>query len=74
MTRREELIPVYLVTGFLESGKTELIHSMLKDERFTAGQKTLVICCEEGELEYDDAFSIFKKKIIYQMSLGSCLI
>ena len=60
MTRREELIPVYLVTGFLESGKTELIHSMLKDERFTAGQKTLVICCEEGEQEYDDA--LLKKR------------
>jgi len=58
MTRRNDMIPVYLVMGFLESGKTELIHSMLKDDRFTMGQRTLVVCCEEGELEYDNALMI----------------
>ena len=51
--REEEFIPVYLVTGFLESGKTTLIHSMLEDQDFSRGQKTLVLCCEEGIEEYD---------------------
>ena len=49
----QEFIPVYLITGFLESGKTTLISGMLADEDFTrrsAGgkQKTLVIVCEEA--------------------------
>ena len=51
--RREEIVPVYLVTGFLESGKTSLIHSMLEDDSFSRGQKTLILSCEEGEVPYD---------------------
>ena len=31
----QEFIPVYLITGFLESGKTTLISGMLADEDFT---------------------------------------
>ncbi len=55
----QEFIPVYLITGFLESGKTTLISGMLADEDFTrrsAGgkQKTLVIVCEEDIEEYDE--------------------
>lgn len=55
----QEFIPVYLITGFLESGKTTLIKSMLADEDFsrrsTGGkQRTLVICCEEGIEEYEE--------------------
>ena len=55
----QEFIPVYLITGFLESGKTTLINSMLQDEDFTrrstgGKQKTLVIVCEEGMEEYEE--------------------
>ena len=46
-------IPVYLFTGFLEGGKTSLIQESLEDERFNTGEKTLVILCEEGEVELD---------------------
>ncbi len=49
----QEFTPVYLITGFLESGKTQLINSMLADEGFSHGQKTLIICCEEGIEEYE---------------------
>ena len=49
----QEFIAVYLITGFLESGKTMLINNMLQDEDFSRDQKTLVICCEEGMEEYD---------------------
>ncbi len=48
-----DYIPVYMIAGFLESGKTTMILDMLKDPTFTSGEKTLVICCEEGEEEYD---------------------
>ena len=45
--------PVYLVTGFLESGKTKFIQETLQDKRFTEGERVLVIACEEGEEELD---------------------
>ena len=41
-------VPVYLFTGFLESGKTVLIQETLGDPGFTENEKTLLICCEEG--------------------------
>lgn len=51
-------IPVYLFTGFLESGKTRFIQQTMEDKRFNNGEKTLMIVCEEGEEEYDvDRFS-----------------
>ena len=45
--------PVYLFTGFLESGKTLFIQDTLEDKRFNSGEKTLLLVCEEGEEEYD---------------------
>jgi len=44
--------PVYLFAGFLESGKTQFINSILADG-FAKDDRTVLICCEEGELEYD---------------------
>ena len=46
-------IPVYLFTGFLDSGKTRFINETLSDKNFNKGEKTLVILCEEGEEEID---------------------
>ncbi len=48
-----KFVPVYLITGFIESGKTTLGLTILGNERFTNGGKTLVICCEDGEAEWD---------------------
>ena len=48
-------IPVYLVAGFLDSGKTDFINGILEDG-FARGQRTLLLCCEEGELEYNEKF------------------
>ena len=45
-------IPVYLFTGFLESGKTKFIQETLEDKRFNNGERTLLLVCEEGEEEY----------------------
>ena len=36
--RQQEIVPVYMLMGFLESGKTTMIHSMLTDEGFSGGQ------------------------------------
>lgn len=46
-------IPVYLFTGFLESGKTTFIQETLEDSRFQSGERTLLLVCEEGEVEYE---------------------
>ena len=47
-------IPVYLIAGFLDAGKTSFINGVLRDG-FAEEDRTLLICCEEGELEYDRA-------------------
>lgn len=46
-------VPVYVITGFLGCGKTKFVTEMLTDENFSEGERTLVLCCEEGEEEYD---------------------
>ena len=46
-------IPVYVFTGFLDSGKTKFIQETLEDPRFNAGERTLLLMFEEGEEEYD---------------------
>ncbi len=48
-------IPVYLFTGFLDGGKTTFIQETLEDPGFCSGEKTLVLLCEEGEVEYEPA-------------------
>ncbi len=47
--------PVYIINGFLESGKTEFINFTLDQPYFQIKGKTLLLLCEEGEIEYDDA-------------------
>lgn len=56
-------IPVYAFTGFLDSGKTKFIQETLEDERFNAGEKTLLLVFEEGEEEYD--FSTYPHQNVF---------
>lgn len=44
--------PVYIINGFLESGKTEFITFTLDQPYFQIKGKTLILLCEEGEEEY----------------------
>ena len=46
-------VPMYVFTGFLESGKTKFIQQTLEDTRFNSGERTLLLVLEEGEEEYD---------------------
>lgn len=46
--------PVYIVNGFLESGKTEFICYTLAQPYFQVKGRTLLLVCEEGEVEYDE--------------------
>ena len=56
-------IPVYVFTGFLDSGKTKFIQETLEDPRFNAGERTLLLVFEEGEEEYD--FSAYPHKNVF---------
>ena len=57
-------IPVYVFTGFLDSGKTKFIQETLEDPRFNAGERTLLLVFEEGEEEYD--FSAYPHQNVFQ--------
>ena len=46
--------PVYIINGFLESGKTEFISYTLSQSYFQIKVTTLLILGEEGETEYDE--------------------
>ena len=52
MAKTETVYPVYMIAGFLDSGKTSFINGILSDG-FALEDRTLLICCEEGEVEYD---------------------
>ena len=57
-------IPVYLFTGFLESGKTTFIQDILRDPNFTEDERSLLIVCEEGVEEYEpEEFSGHRVKL-----------
>ena len=56
-------IPVYAFTGFLDSGKTKFIQETFEDERFNAGECTLLLVLEEGEEEYD--FSTYPHQNVF---------
>ena len=56
-------IPVYVFTGFLDSGKTKFIQETLEDSRFNDGERTLLLVFEEGEEEYD--FSVYPHQNVY---------
>ena len=49
-----EPIPVYVFTGFLESGKTQFIKEIIADPGFTENERTALLLCEEGIEEYDE--------------------
>lgn len=47
------MIPVYVINGFLDSGKTEFIQYTLAQPYFRTKGRSLLLLCEEGETEYD---------------------
>ena len=57
-------IPVYMFCGFLESGKTTLIQTTLKDEGFNEGEKTLLLVFEEGIEEYEKQFLLETNTVV----------
>lgn len=49
----QEFIPVFLIDGFLEAGKTQFLHFTMQQDYFQTDGKTLLLVCEEGETQYE---------------------
>lgn len=59
-------IPVFVINGFLEAGKTQFILSTIYRDEFYKRGSTLLLVCEDVENEYDEKkLEAFKTKIIY---------
>lgn len=47
-------VPLFIVNGLIESGKTSLIKEIVESNLSYQENNTLLIVCEEGEVEYDE--------------------
>ncbi len=52
--REKKMKPVYVINGFLDSGKTDFTKYTLAQPYFKTKGTTLLIVCEEGENEYEE--------------------
>ena len=60
-------IPVFICTGFLDSGKTTLVKETLMEQEWIEEGRTLLLLCEEGDEEYSDEFLREKNMVIEQV-------
>lgn len=59
--------PVFICTGFLDSGKTTLVKDTLMEQDWIEEGLTLLIVCEEGEEEYSKEYLKEKNMILLQV-------
>ena len=64
MAENDMRVPVYLITGFLESGKTSFLDYTVRQDYFQIDEPTLLINTEEGEEEYDPK-AMLKYGVLY---------
>ena len=63
-------IPVYLFTGFLESGKSTCFQEILEEGNFEDGLRTLYLMTEEGEKEtVQIKFPLNLAKVVLKMGI-----
>ena len=61
-----ETMPIYLINGFLESGKTTFLNQTIDEDYFLVEGTTLLIVCEDGLVEYDSKL-LDKNRTILEM-------
>ena len=47
-------VPLFLINGFLECGKTSLIKEIVENNQEYQNDTTVIVVCEQGEVEYDE--------------------
>ena len=58
--------PLFIINGFLDSGKTTFINDTLRNDGFAKQGRTLLLACEEGEVDYDEKeLAKFNVKVAY---------
>ena len=63
--------PVYVFSGFLDSGKSTAIKESLYNPRFNEGEKTLLIALEDGDVKYDQKFQLSTNtEVVYLDSIN----
>ncbi len=66
----DDIMPLFLINGFLEAGKTQFLQFTMEQEYFQTDGKTLLIVCEEGDTEYDEALlKATRTSVVYVDSL-----
>ncbi len=66
----DDIMPLFLINGFLEAGKTQFLQFTMGQDYFQTEGKTLLIVCEEGDTEYDPTLlTRTKTSVVYVDSL-----
>lgn len=47
-------VPLFILNGFLDSGKTTIIKEIIENNPDYQDNSTVIIACEQGEIEYDE--------------------
>ena len=67
----EDRMPVFLINGFLEAGKTQFLQFTMEQDYFQTEGKTLLIVCEEGDTEYEpELLTRARTAVVYMDSLA----
>ena len=53
---QRQRIPVFFIDGFLDSGKSSFIIDTIKNDSTDYNVRSLLLVCEQGEVEYDEKF------------------
>lgn len=59
--------PMFIVTGFLDSGKTTMIKDTLMEQEWIEPGLTLLLLCEEGEEEYPEEYLKEKNMVVLKI-------
>lgn len=59
--------PVFVCTGTLDSGKTTMVKDVLMEQEWIEPGRTLLIVCEEGEVEYSEEYLKEKDMILLKI-------
>ena len=62
----DDIMPLFIVNGFLEAGKTQFLDFTMGQDYFQAKGKTFLIVCEEGDSSYsEDQLKRSRTAVVY---------
>lgn len=62
----DDIMPLFIVNGFLEAGKTQFLDFTMGQDYFQAKGKNLLIVCEEGDSSYsEDQLKRSRTAVVY---------